>query len=85
MRASRSAVAVGVGVVLAVLFACANPPQEEQPPMVTAFVEGTGAGAQALHPGAAKARTDLEECRRIRQQGVYPRERNFPCEAFLGE
>ena len=80
------AVAVGVGLVLPVLFACASPPQAEQPPMVTAFSEGTGPGAQALHPGGGrKVRTDLEECRSARQQGVYPRERSFPCEAFLGE
>lgn len=79
------AVAVGVGLVLPVLFACASPPQAEQPPMVTAFSEGTGAGAQALHPGGGRKRTDLEECRSARQKGVYPRERSFPCEAFLGE
>jgi hypothetical protein len=86
MRASRGAVAVGVGLVLPVLFACAPPPGGEPPPVVvTAFTEGTGAGAQARNPGGQKARTDLEECRRARQQGVYPRERSFPCEAFLGE
>ena len=85
MRASRGAVAVGIGLVLPVLFACATPPQEEQQPVVTAFIEGTGAGAQARHPGGQKARTDLEECRRVRQESVYPRERSFPCEAFLGE
>ena len=86
MRVSRGTVVAGVGLVLPVLFACASPPQAEQPPMVTAFSEGTGAGAQALHPGAGqKARTDLEACRAARQQGVYPRERSFPCEAFLGE
>ena len=87
MRASRGAVAVGIGLVLPVLFACQSPPSDEPPPIVTAFVEGTGAGAQALHPGANanKARTDLEECRRVRQESVYPRERSFPCEAFLGE
>ncbi|SOD04255.1 hypothetical protein SAMN05216486_1363 [bacterium JGI 053] len=86
MRASRGAVAVGIGLVLPVLFACASPPRDEQQqPVVAAFVEGTGAGAQARHPGRQKARTDLEACRRARQQGVYPRERSFPCEAFLGE
>jgi hypothetical protein len=86
MRASRGAVAVGVGLVLPVLFACASPPEAAQPPMVTAFTEGTGAGALALDPGGgSKARSDLEACRRLRQQGVYPRERSFPCEAFLGE
>lgn len=85
MRTSRGAVVVGVGLVLSVLFGCASPPQEELPPVVTAFSEGTGAGAQALHPGRQTVRTDLEECRSARQQGVYPRERSFPCEAFLGE
>jgi hypothetical protein len=85
MRASRGAVAVGVGLVLQVLVACAAPPQEEQPPVVTAFRQETSGSAQAGHAQAPKARTDLEECRQARQQGVYPRERNFPCEAFLGE
>ena len=84
MRASRGAVAVGVGLVLPVLFACA-PPGEEPPPVVTAFSEGTGPGAQARHARTRQARTEMEECRTARQQGVYPRERAFPCEAFLGE
>lgn len=85
MRALRGAVAVGVGVSLPVLFACAAPPRDERPPVVTAFSEGTSPSAQARHAQEHRARTDLEECRTLRQQGVYPRERNFPCEAFLGE
>src|SRR5687768_13975914 len=86
MRASRGAVAVGVGLVLPVLFACVAPPKDaEPPPVVTAFSEGTGAGAQALYARRRTGRPDLEECRAARQQGVYPRERSFPCEAFLGD
>jgi hypothetical protein len=85
MRVSRGAVAVEIGLVLPVLFACASPPNAEQPPVVTAFSEGTGAGSHAFRAGVRTTRTDLEECRTARQQGVYPRERSFPCEAFLGE
>ena len=86
MRASRGAVRIGAGMVLA-LAACASPSKEREqaPPIVTAFSEGTGAGANPRHAQARKGRADLEECRRMRQQGVYPRERSFPCEAFLGE
>lgn len=86
MRASRRAVRIGAGMVMA-MAACASPPREREQaaPIVTAFSEGTSAGAQARRAQARAVRTDLEECRRMRQQGVYPRERNFPCEAFLGE
>lgn len=83
MLASRGAVAVGL--VLPVLFACAPPQNEEQSPVVAAFSQGTGAAAHLRHAQARKARTDLQECRAARQQGVYPRERAFPCEAFPGE
>ena len=82
MRASRGAVAVGL--VMPVLFACSSPPHADDEPFVTAFTESTDAG-QALRAAPGKARADLDECRSARQQGVYPRERNFPCEAFLGE
>jgi hypothetical protein len=85
MRVSRGAVVAGVGLVLPVLFACASPPDAEPPPVVTAFSEKTGTAAQTLRVRERRTRTDLEACRAARQQGVYPRERSFPCEAFLGE
>ena len=82
----RSRTIVSAVVLLPLLFACGPSKQPpDKAPVVTQFSEGTGAAGQARHAQEQKARTDLEECRKVRQQGVYARERRFPCEAFLGD
>ncbi|WP_325307368.1 hypothetical protein [Longimicrobium sp.] len=73
-------------LALPLVLACGpNAPATDQAPVVTAFQEGTSPGAQARHAQEQKARADLEQCRKLREQGVYARERRFPCEGFLGE
>jgi hypothetical protein len=84
MRSTRSIFAAVLAFPLVLACAPAEP-ATDQAPVVTAFQEGTSPAAQARHAQAAKARTDLEQCRKLREQGVYARERRFPCEGFLGE
>jgi hypothetical protein len=85
MRSTGRIIAATV-VALPLLLACGTrETQFEKEPVVTAFQDGTSPAAQARHAQEIKARADLEQCRATRQQGVYPRERRFPCEAFLGE
>jgi hypothetical protein len=77
---------VASSILLLPLLSCGpSQPATDQAPVVASFSEGTSAAGQARHAQEAKARTDLEECRKMRQQGVYPRERHFPCEGFLGD
>ena len=83
MRVSRRM--AGLAVLLPLVAACASPPRDDTPPVVTAFSDGTSPGAQARHAQETRGRRDLVECRDNRDRGVYPRERAFPCEAFLGE
>lgn len=68
------------------LFACggAKAPQD-QSPVVTQFSEASSPAGQARHAQEQRARADMDQCRASREQGVYARERRFPCEAFLGE
>jgi hypothetical protein len=85
MRASSRIVASAC-LLLPLLVACGpSRPALDQAPVVTAFSEGTTAAGQARHAQEQKARSDLEQCRKVRQQGVYAHERSFPCESFLGE
>ena len=84
----KSRIVASAGCLLPLLFlACgpSKPAAVEQAPVVTAFSEGSGPAGQVRHAQERRARTDLEQCRRMRQQGVYARERRFPCEEFLGE
>ncbi|HEX8906851.1 MAG TPA: hypothetical protein VF771_18520 [Longimicrobiaceae bacterium] len=78
---------LSIGLLLPLLAtACGKPdPRPDDLPVVTAFSDGTSPAGQARHAQEAKARADLEQCRKTRQQGVYARERRFPCESFLGE
>jgi hypothetical protein len=85
MRALRWAVAAGSAMVLPILFACGPAPEPDRAPVVAQFTEGSSGASQARHAVDAKGRRNLDECRVARAQGVYPRERRFPCEAFLGE
>jgi hypothetical protein len=85
MRASRWAVAAGTAMVLPMLFACGPAREPDQAPVVAQFTEGSSAASQAHRAVDDKGHRNLDECRAARAQGVYPRERRFPCEAFLGE
>ncbi|MBV9110337.1 MAG: hypothetical protein JO306_13075 [Gemmatimonadetes bacterium] len=86
MRA-RSRIAAPAGLFLVpFLFACgAAKAPPDQSPVVTQFTEASSPSGQARHAQEAKSRADMEQCRSSREQGVYARERRFPCEAFLGE
>ena len=85
MRAS-SRIAVSAVLLLPLLAACAGPkPGARQASVATAFTDGNSTAGQARPAREAKARTDVEDCRKQRQQGAGARERSFPCEAFLGE
>lgn len=84
MLASR--IVASAGLLLPLLFACGpSQPAADQAPVVTAFSDASTPAGQARHAQETRARTDLEQCRKIREQGVYARERRFPCESFLGE
>jgi hypothetical protein len=83
---TRSGIVASAGLLLPLLLACGpSQPAIDQAPVVTAFSDASTPAGQARHAQEQKARSDLEQCRKMRDQGVYNRERRFPCESFLGE
>ena len=85
MRAS-SRIAASAVLLLPLLAACGGAkPEAQQASVATAFSDQSAPAAETRPAQEPKARADLEECRKQRQQGGDARARNFPCEAFLGE
>ncbi|HEX6747512.1 MAG TPA: hypothetical protein VF092_09515 [Longimicrobium sp.] len=85
MRAS-SRIAASVVLLLPLLTACGgSQPEAQQASVATAFTDQNAPAGEARPAQESKPRTDIDECRKQRQQGADSRARNFPCEAFLGE
>ena len=85
MRAS-SRIAASAVLLLSLLAACGgSQPEAQQASVATAFTDQGAPAGEARPAQPSQPRADLEDCRKQRQQGANARERNFPCEAFLGE
>jgi hypothetical protein len=89
MRAAQAAHAAGF-LLLAGVFACGPSVRVDKQasagePVVTEFTDNASPAIQASNANQEQGLRDLELCRRMRSQGVYARERRFPCEAFLGQ